>query len=428
MGDTNIDYIKLNDAGQLQSLVDLMLEKIYPHGVQQCVKVATRSWSGQQDSCLDQIYTTTPSKISRAEVITRGSSDHKLILVTRFSKSFKENIKYCKKRSYKQFDEQKFLEEVDKISWWEVYASGDVDEAVDIFTKKLTSILDVMAPVKKFQVKTKYAAWLSDESKDRIKERDEAQDAAALSGSREDWEEYKRFKNNLTESLRKEKMSWQQGKLDACEEDQDSGKLWKSIIGWLNWCSTSSPTKLLVDGDMVTSPHKLAEVQNTYYINKVKEIRKNMPRQKNDPLCTVKQMMYGRNIQSFSLSSVSPDEVDKIIKDLKNSKASGVDNLDTYILKLTRKHIVSSVCHILNLSIQNKKFPTKWKIAKVVPLYKGKGSKFEAKSYRPVAILPILSKVLERAMYKQVTTHMDDNKLFNPATMPIGHVTQQQLL
>ena len=74
-----------------------------------------------------------------------------------------------------------------------------------------------------------------------------------------------------------------------------------------------------------------------------------MPRQKKDPLATVRQVMSGRNI---SFSSVSSDEVDKIIKGLKNSKASGVDNLDTYILKLTRKHIVPSVCHILNLSIQ----------------------------------------------------------------------------
>ena len=223
------------------------------------------------------------------------------------------------------------------------------------------------------------------------------------------------MRNELTKSLWKEKIAWQQGKLDSCEESKDTGKLWKNILGWLNWSSASSPTKLLVDGDMVTSPQKMAQVQNEYYINKVREIRRNMPRQKKDPLSTLRQVMSGRNDLSFSLSSVSPDGVDNIIKNLKNSKASGVDNLDTYILKLTRKHIVPSVCHIINLSINSKKFPTKWKIAKVVPLYKGKGSKFEAKNYRPVAILPILSKVLERAMFKQVTSHMDDNKLFNPS-------------
>ena len=123
--------------------------------------------------------------------------------------------------------------------------------------------------------------------------------------------------------------------------------------------------------------------------------------QRNDPLATLRQLMENRT-EEFSLSAVTPEEVDKIIKDLKNSKSSGVDNLDTSILKLTSRHIIPSVCHIINLSIQNRKFPAKWKIAKVVPLYKGKGSKFDPKSYRPVAILPILSKVLERAMYNRV--------------------------
>ena len=237
-----------------------------------------------------------------------------------------------------------------------------------------------------------------------------------------DWVVYKRLRNDLTKVLHKEKLSWQKGKLDACEEAQDSGKLWKNVLGWLNWSSTSSPTKLLLDGDMVTSPNKMAEVQNQFYINKVREIRRNMPRQKNDPLSTVRQAVAGRDI-NFSISSISPDEVDKIIKNLKNSKSSGVDNLDTHILKLTRRYIVPSVCHILNLSIQNKKFPTKWKIAKVVPLYKGKGSKFDAKNYRPVAILPILSKVLERPCTSRSSATWMATSSSTPATMLTGHVT-----
>ena len=152
MGDCNLDYLRFNDAGPMQPLVDLILEKIYPHGVQQLVQTPTHSWPGQRESCLDHIYTNTPDKRSRAVVAVRGSSDHRLILATRCSKSMKQNIRYCKKRSYKDFSEEAFLKEVEKISWWEVYACEDVDTAVDIFTRKLTDILDKMAPVKKFQV------------------------------------------------------------------------------------------------------------------------------------------------------------------------------------------------------------------------------------------------------------------------------------
>ena len=397
MGDCNLDFLKFDDAGQLQPLVDLVLENIYPHGVQQLVQVPTRSWPGQQDSCVDHIYTNTPDKISNAQAFVRGSSDHKLILATKLSKSIKQNIRYCKKRSYKKFNEDAFLREVGKISWWEVYACEDVDIAVDIFTRRLTDILDKMAPVKKFQIRTKYAAWLSESTKTKIIDRDRAQEAAILSGSVEDWSSYKRLRNDLTKVLHSEKMSWQQAKLQACEENLDSGKLWKNILGWLNWCSTCSPTKLLHNGEMETSPLRMADIQNEYYIHKVRDIRRNMPRQKNDPLITLRRIMNGRTA-SFSVSTVSPEEVDKIIRTLKNSKSSGIDNLDTYIIKLTREHIVPSICHIVNLSILSKKFPTKWKIAKVIPLYKGKGSKFDPKNFRPVAILPILSKVLERIL------------------------------
>jgi hypothetical protein len=111
----------------------------------------------------------------------------------------------------------------------------------------------------------------------------------------------------------------------------------------------------------------MADVQNRYYIDKVKTIRSSMQDQDRDPLAVLRRTLSG-NQASFSSQAVTPDQVDKIIRDLKNSKASGMDNLDTYILKLTRKIIVPSVCHILNLSLQSNRFPTKWKIAKVVPL------------------------------------------------------------
>ena len=310
--------------------------------------------------------------------------------------------------------EQDFRAAVKNIRWYEVYSCQDVDLAVDIFTRKLTEILDRMAPVKTFQVRTKYAAWVSDSTKEKIKVRDAAQLTAATTQLKENWDRYKRLRNDLAVVKKREKLAWQQHKLEACEESGDSGKLWKNILGWLNWSSTSSPTQLSQNGVLETSPLKMAELQNQYYINKVKSIRQNMPAQKKDPLVTLRQRMQGRS-QTFSSAPVTPDNIEKIISSLKNSKASGVDMVDTYILKLIKSDIVPAVCHIVNLSLQSNKFPTKWKIAKVIPLYKGKGCKFDPKNYRPVAILPILSKILERAMFIQVLSHMDSNKYFNPS-------------
>ena len=182
LGDCNLDLLKFDRAGVLQPLVDSMMQKIYPHGVVQCVKGPTHSWPGQTPSGLDHIYTSVPDKLSQVQVKVCGSSDHRLILTTRYANNIRQSIRYCKKRSYKGFDEAKFLQEVEKISWWDVYSSSDVDLAVDIFTRKLTDILDIMAPVKKFQIRTKYAAWVSDTTKKRIGDRDMAQQKATNTG------------------------------------------------------------------------------------------------------------------------------------------------------------------------------------------------------------------------------------------------------
>ena len=188
MGDFNLNHFKFTDAGQLQPLVNQLVEQIYPHGVQQCVRGPTHSWPGQPDSCLDLIYTNNPEKIGHTQELVRGSSDHKLIIANKKSKNIRDGTRYVKKRSYKNFDELEFREAVKKIQWFELYSCQDADLALDMFNTKLTEILDKMAPVKTFQVRAKYAAWISDSTKEKMKARDAAQQLAASTQLREDWD------------------------------------------------------------------------------------------------------------------------------------------------------------------------------------------------------------------------------------------------
>ena len=88
----------------------------------------------------------------------------------------------------------------------------------------------------------------------------------------------------MTRLLRRDKFEWQQTKLNSCEEDHDTGKMWKNILGWLNWSSSSSPKQLLHEGNLENSPKKMAEIQNKYYIDKVQTIRRNLQGQNRDPL------------------------------------------------------------------------------------------------------------------------------------------------
>ena len=75
----------------------------------------------------------------------------------RYAKQIKTLPQYVTKRSYKKFNSQKFLEEVRLIKWWYVYNCEKVNDAVEIFTKLLCTILDKddMAPMKTFQQRRK---------------------------------------------------------------------------------------------------------------------------------------------------------------------------------------------------------------------------------------------------------------------------------
>ena len=68
---------------------------------------------------------------------------------------------------------------------------------------------------------------------------------------------------------------------------------------------------------------------------------------------------------------------------------------------------------MINLSILHCQFPSQWKVAKIIPLHK-KDDHLNPKNYRPVAILPVLSKILERVVFFQISQYMESNGLLHP--------------
>ena len=99
---------------------------------------------------------------------------------------------------------------------------------------------------------------------------------------------------------------------------------------------------------------------------------------------------------------------------MKSSKFCGIDNIDTYVIKLAKDDLLPVITHLVNLSLKYKIFPSKWKLAKVIPLHK-KDETVLAKNYRPVALLPIISKILERAVFAQVIKYFESNHLLHPS-------------
>ena len=118
---------------------------------------------------------------------------------------------------------------------------------------------------------------------------------------------------------------------------------------------------------------------------------------------------------TFKLRACHPDEILEIINKMnKKSKSCGLDNIDAFVLSIAKNELLPAITHIINLSIRDNLFPSKWKCAKIIPLHK-KDEVTYPQNYRPVALLPILSKILEKAVYIQLVSYLEENNLLHPS-------------
>ena len=114
--------------------------------------------------------------------------------------------------------------------------------------------------------------------------------------------------------------------------------------------------------------------------------------------------------KSFKISKILKQFILKELCKLNPTKSTGIDGIKPIFLKDGAQIIKSAITHIINLSIETEKVPDLLKQAIVKPLFK-KGSRLEVGNYKPVSLLCITSKILEKAVYVQHEKYLVEKKL-----------------
>ena len=118
--------------------------------------------------------------------------------------------------------------------------------------------------------------------------------------------------------------------------------------------------------------------------------------------------------EAFNIPEVTYEFVYNYLNGLDITKATGTDEISAYILKKSAPIIAESLPHIINLSIRNSVFPSSWKVAKVIPIYKS-GSSMEVSNYRPISVLPVVSKIIEKHVHQTLYEYFQKFQLLRVA-------------
>lgn len=127
----------------------------------------------------------------------------------------------------------------------------------------------------------------------------------------------------------------------------------------------------------------------------------------------VQSYSTARNLpQSFFFSPTDPVEIRTIVLSLKNDSSPGFDNFPVALHKKALPSLIIPLIHIFNISLENGVFPNCWKLAIVSPIYKG-GQKQSPDSYRPIALLSVLAKVLEKLVHRRLVSFVEKYRLLS---------------
>ena len=192
------------------------------------------------------------------------------------------------------------------------------------------------------------------------------------------------------------------------KHQNNSKKTWevlKEAIGRTQLKSNDFPRKLLINKNEIYDRDIMANSFNDYFVNVGSNLAGKIPSSEKHFSDYLTQTEHVLIEQELTLK-----EFEEAYSTLQRNKASGFDDINSNVIKLTCNELTIPLFHICKLSVKTGCFPEKMKIAKVRPLFKSGGND-QLNNYRPISVLPVFSKILERIMYNKLYSHISENNL-----------------
>ena len=215
------------------------------------------------------------------------------------------------------------------------------------------------------------------------------------------------FKKILQKTIRQAKFLWYQARFETLKNNMK--KTWGLLNNILHRRSKqySYPDKFLIHNTLIEDKKEIANEFNSFFVNIGKNLASEIIHTGSE---NFKSYLNRAIDTSFEFKPISTNEVAAAIKNLKNTSSHGNDHLSSQLIKRLSPHIITPITKIINQSLKTGIFPDALKVAKVVPIFKKDDDKLLG-NYRPISVLPTLSKVFERILHNQIQDYFKHNNL-----------------
>ena len=411
LGDINI-CLKKNKSKLCKDYMKLL--RLF--GCKQIIESPTRI-TESCSSLLDHIITNNSDKIYQSGVLDIGLSDHLITFCSR--KIIRGQIgkhNTIQIRSLKNYSVHLFLSKLRNVDWSIVTTCSDVNEAWYKFKTIFSSILDEVAPIKNVRIKTRTEPWINSMILELIWKRDRLlHESNKNKHNKELRKEFNLIRNKVQREIRLAKTNYFRDKIE--ENKGNSKGLWRQLktIGFSSKSKNNCKIVLDIDNESCFEPKTITEHMNNYFLNIPKNLVNLLPSpSKIYSTCSesFKHFYLNNNLSpnEFILKHITENFVNTELTKLNANKSYGIDGIQARFIKDSASEINAPIAYIINLSIDTNVVPTDFKFARVKPLYK-KGSMNKVENYRPISILSVVSKVLEKAIYFQFEKYLKDKKI-----------------
>ena len=263
--------------------------------------------------------------------------------------------------------------------------------------------IEAMCPMKSFRVSEFKEPWMTNEAIEAIRDKDRALSRARRTKKEEDWVQAKQLRNSVGRDIENLRADYLKNQQEAHRDDPK--KFWKNIATVIPGKKGNQGTIWLKSetGEDIDPQETSAHI-NKFFTNIGPELAKKHK---------TEWKYYGEMIPN-SVDDIRTDQVEvmNLCKQIEIMKASGMDKLSARVCKDAFLVLSDQLAFLFNRSLSREIFPDSWKVAKVIPLFKG-GDREQVGNYRPVSLLPLPGKILEKIVHKRITQFWETNNFLS---------------